>query len=151
MSKGRDISKAYREGVQGNRTWSGLPLKEVYRPEDLQEISCSEEIGNPGEFPFTRGISSNLYRRRLWTRREVCGFGTPKDTNRRLKFQVSEGATGLLIIFDVPTTFGIDADHPRAHNEVGVVGVSLSSLKDMEELLEGISTADNSISMVSNT
>ncbi len=148
---GRDIQDAYREGAKGSKTWSGLPLQEAYIPEDLKNIEYSREINHPGEFPFVRGIHANLYRKRLWTRREVCGFGAPQDTNRRLKFQAAEGATGLLIIFDVPTTFGIDADHPRAENEVGVVGVSISSLKDMETVLEGISTADNTVSLVSNT
>ncbi len=151
MGSGGDIQKAYREGARGNRTWSGLPLKETYNPEDLKDIEYSEEINHPGEFPFTRGIHPNLYRKRLWTRREVCGFGTPQDTNRRLKFQAAEGATGLLIIFDVPTTFGIDADHPRAEREVGVVGVSISSLKDMEMVMEGIPAAENTVSLVSNT
>ena len=138
MSTLEKIDKAYYEKPKTNRTWSGFELKEIYKPKDVEGIAYDKDISDAGEYPFTRGVFSNMYRGRLWTRREVTGFGTPSDTNQRLKFQVREGASGLSIIPDLPTSMGIDVDHPLAKGDVGVCGVPMDSLHDMEQLLEGI-------------
>lgn len=132
------ILERYLEKPQTLETWSGFPVKEIYGPEDLQGKDFSRDIGKAGEFPFTRGIYPNMYRGKYWTRREVTGFGTGKDTNERLKFQIREGASGLSVILDVLGSLGLDADHPRSRNEIGVQGVNYTSLKDMLDITEGL-------------
>lgn len=132
------IMERYMEKPQTMETWSGFPVKEIYGPEDLQGKDFDRDIGKAGEFPYTRGIHPNMYRGKYWTRREVSGFGTGKDTNERLKFQIREGASGLSVILDVLGGLGLDADHPRAKNEIGVQGLNYTSLKDMLDLTEGI-------------
>src|ERR1700741_4679293 len=98
----------------------------------------SAEPGKPGEFPFTRGIYPEMYRSRLWTRPQYAGFGTAKETNRRYRYLLSQGTTGLSVAFDLPTQMGLDSDHPMAVGEVGRVGVAISSLADMERLFDGL-------------
>lgn len=115
------------------KTLSGIDMKDVYISKD---ISVKEEL--PGSFPFTRGIYNDMYRGRLWTRRQQSGFGTPKESNKRLKFLIEMGQTGLNIDCDVPTKLGLDPDHPLAEREVGLCGTSISTLEDMEELFDGI-------------
>jgi len=124
---------------------SGLPLKPVYRSTD-----AGAEAPPPGQYPFTRGIYPDMYRRRLWTIRQYAGFGTAAETNRRFRYLLEQGQTGLSVAFDLPTQIGHDADAPLARGEVGKVGVSISSLKDMETLLEGIPLAEVSTSMTIN-
>src|SRR5579872_3149105 len=92
----------------------------------------------PGHFPYTRGIYPEMYRSRLWTMRQYAGFGTAEESNRRYRYLLSQGTTGLSVAFDLPTQMGLDSDHPMALGEVGRVGVSICSLADMEELFEGI-------------
>lgn len=121
------------EKAPGSRTLSGFELKNVYTAAD---VVPKNEL--PGEYPFTRGIYPDMYRGRLWTRRQQSGFGTPRDSNRRLKFLLEMGQTGLNIDHDVPTKLGLDPDHPLAENEVGLCGTSFSTLEDMEQLFEGI-------------
>ncbi|MFA4910006.1 MAG: methylmalonyl-CoA mutase family protein [Desulfobacteria bacterium] len=145
------LEKAYYEGAKRLKTWSGFPVKEVYTPDDLSGIDYSKDIGNPGDYPYTRGIHSNMFRGRVWTKRELCGFGTPADTNKRLKYLTEEGQSGLNFINDLPTALGIDSDHPLAEGEIGVIGVPLSSLKDMESLMEGIPIDKVSVSIVVST
>src|SRR6202011_3144940 len=126
-------------------TDSGLPLKPVDRAAD-----APGEAPPPGEYPFTRGIYPQMYRRRPWTIRQYAGFGSAAETNRRFRYLLAQGQTGLSVAFDLPTQIGHDADAPMARGEVGKVGVSISSLKDMETLLAGIPLADVSTSMTIN-
>jgi len=115
------------------KTLSGIELKDVYTRSDIISM---DEI--PGEYPYTRGIYHDMYRGRLWTRRQQSGFGTPKESNKRLKFLIEMGQTGLNIDCDVPTKLGLDPDHPLAEREVGLCGTSISTLEDMEELFKDI-------------
>src|SRR2546421_3474285 len=126
-------------------TDSGLPLKPVY-----QSADAGPEAAPPGQFPFTRGIYPEMYRRRPWTIRQYAGFGSAAETNRRFRYLLEEGQTGLSVAFDLPTQMGHDADAPMARGEVGKVGVSISSLKDMETLLQDIPLAEVSTSMTIN-
>jgi len=126
-------------------TDSGLPLKPVYRAAD-----AGAEAPPPGEYPFTRGIYPEMYRRRPWTIRQYAGFGSAAETNRRFRYLLQQGQTGLSVAFDLPTQIGHDADAPIARGEVGKVGVSISSLKDMEILLNGIPLDQVSTSMTIN-
>src|SRR2546425_2744828 len=126
-------------------TDSGLPLKPVYRAAD-----AGTEAPPPGEYPFTRGIYPQMYRRRPWTIRQYAGFGSAAETNRRFRYLLEQGQTGLSVAFDLPTQIGHDADAPMAGGEVGKVGVSISSLKDMETLLAGIPVDKVSPSMTIN-
>jgi methylmalonyl-CoA mutase N-terminal domain/subunit len=103
---------AYFEKPARLRTWSGLDVKPVYGPEDAAG-EYRERLGDPGEYPYTRGIHRNMYRGRFWTRREVCGFGTPAETNQRMRFLLAQGVSGLNVIFDIPTMGGMDADTGR--------------------------------------
>ena len=111
----------------------------------------SEKEGRPGEFPFTRGIYRDMYRSRLWTMRQYAGFGTAEESNRRYKYLISQGTTGLSVAFDLPTQMGLDSDHPMAAGEVGRVGVAVSSLADMEILFQGIPLGEVSTSMTINS
>ena len=120
-------------------TMGGIPVERLYTPADLDSDRRPEDrLGYPGEFPFTRGVYPTMYRGRLWTMRMFAGFGRPEDTNRRFKFLLEQGQTGLSTAFDMPSLMGYDADHPRARGEVGREGVSVSTLADMERLFEGI-------------
>lgn len=133
-----DILKAYFEKLETPATWSGLPTKPFYGLEDGAGLDYHRDLGDPGEFPYARGVHADMYRGRLWTKREVCGFGSAGDTNQRLRFQISQGVSGLSIIGDNNSSLTIDADHPMATLEAGLQGVSVSSLRDMEDLFEGI-------------
>jgi methylmalonyl-CoA mutase N-terminal domain/subunit len=126
------------------------PRKPIYTPEDLAGFDPARQLGRPGEYPFTRGIHSTMYRGRLWTMRQFAGFGTATDTNRRYKFLLEHGQTGLSVAFDFPTLMGYDSDHPRSEGEVGKCGVAISSLADMEELFRGIPLDQVSTSMTIN-
>jgi methylmalonyl-CoA mutase N-terminal domain/subunit len=128
-------------------TMSGIPLKHVYRPEDVRPY---EELGDPGKYPFTRGVHETMYRGKLWTMRMFAGFGTPEDTNRRFHFLLEQGQTGLSTAFDMPTLMGYDPDHARSLGEVGREGVSVACLEDMERLFAGIPLADVTTSMTIN-
>jgi methylmalonyl-CoA mutase, N-terminal domain len=130
-------------------TSSGLEVKPVYTPDDVKG-RYEEQLGFPGEYPFTRGVQPTMYRGRFWTMRQYAGFGTAEDANQRYHYLLQSGQTGLSVAFDLPTQMGRDADHPRARGEVGKVGVSISSLQDMEVLLKGIPLADVSTSMTIN-
>src|SRR5215813_3230645 len=129
------------------RTASGLPRAEVYGPGDLP---APEAIGEPGAFPFTRGLHPTGYRGKLWTMRQYAGFGTAAESNRRYRYLLERGTTGLSVAFDLPTQIGYDSDDPHAAGEVGRVGVAIDSLEDMEALLEGIPLDRVSTSMTIN-
>ncbi len=120
------------------RTDSGIEVRAVYGPADLQGWDPAEKLGEPGRYPYTRGVHPEMYRRRLWTMRQYAGFGTAEATNERFKFLLQHGQTGLSCAFDLPTQMGYDSDHPRAEGEVGKVGVAIDSLADMRLLLEGL-------------
>jgi methylmalonyl-CoA mutase N-terminal domain/subunit len=129
---------------------SGISLVRLYTPSDIAYQNYSEKCGFPGQYPYLRGIYPTMYRGRLWTMRMFSGYGTPEDTNRRLKYLLKEGETGLSIAFDMPTLYGLNADHARAEGEVGKCGVSVSSLKDMETIFDGIPLEEVSTSMTIN-
>jgi methylmalonyl-CoA mutase N-terminal domain/subunit len=131
------------------RTASGIPVAPVYRPEDWPG-EYAEALGDPGAFPFTRGVQSTMYRGRLWTMRQYAGFGTAAETNTRFRQLLESGQTGLSVAFDLPTQMGIDSDSPRAVGEVGRVGVAIDTVDDMHTLLEGIPLDTVSTSMTIN-
>jgi methylmalonyl-CoA mutase N-terminal domain/subunit len=133
-----DYLKAYYEKPQSTRTWSGYQVKEIYTPKDRTKQVYEKEIGDAGEFPFTRGIHRDMFRGRFWTRREVVGIGSPADTHERAAFCFEQGGSGLNTIADVTYEMGLDPDHPWAQNEVGLTGVNISSIKDMEILVGDI-------------
>lgn len=130
-------------------TSSGIDVKPVYTPDDVRDDYLAK-LGFPGEYPFTRGVQPTMYRGRFWTMRQYAGFGTAEDANQRYHYLLKSGQTGLSVAFDLPTQMGRDADHARAKGEVGKVGVSISSLKDMEVLLQGIPLGEVSTSMTIN-
>ncbi|MBI4540030.1 MAG: methylmalonyl-CoA mutase [Gemmatimonadetes bacterium] len=132
-------------------TVSGAPVDPFYTPFDLpRDWSYLEKLGLPGEYPFTRGPYTTMYRTRLWTMRQFAGFATAEETNQRYKYLLEHGQTGLSVAFDFPTLMGYDSDHPRALGEVGVCGVAISSLADMETLFDGIPLDQVSVSMTIN-
>jgi len=130
-------------------TYSGIEIKRVYTPEDAQ-IDYVEALGFPGQYPFTRGVYPTMYRGRLWTMRQYAGYATAEESNRRYKYLLSQGQTGLSVAFDLPTQIGYDSDHPLAGGEVGKVGVAIDSLEDMEVLFDGIPLDKVSTSMTIN-
>ena len=113
------------------QTESGLPFQPVYGPADLEGWDPAERLGEPGAYPYTRGVYPSMYTGRPWTMRQYAGFGTAEATNQRFKFLLDAGQTGLSCAFDLPTQMGFDADHPRAEGEVGRVGVAISSIDDL--------------------
>ena len=125
-------------------------MNRLYTPKEIAAYDYTKDLGYPGEYPYTRGIYPTMYRGRPWTMRLFSGFGTPEDTNRRLRYLLDNGETGLSIAFDMPTLYGYDADHPRALGEVGKCGVSVSSLEDMEHLFADIPLERVSTSMTIN-
>ncbi|MCY4640008.1 MAG: methylmalonyl-CoA mutase family protein [Chloroflexi bacterium] len=139
------LESTYRPAVEraGERealfeSSSGAPVEPLYGPEDLADWSYQEKLGYPGEYPYTRGVQPTMYRGRYWTMRQYAGFGDAAESNRRYKFLLEQGQTGLSVAFDLPTQIGYDSDAPEAAGEVGKVGVAISSLADMEALTEGI-------------
>ena len=128
---------------------SGVPIKTVYRPEDA-ELSYAADLGDPGQWPFTRGVQPTMYRGRLWTMRQYAGFGGASSTNERFRMLLDAGQTGLSVAFDLPTQMGLDSDSPRSLGEVGRAGVAIDSVEDMHVLLEGIPLDKVSTSMTIN-
>lgn len=132
------------------KTASNIHVERLYTPENSQVHDYDGELGYPGQYPFTRGVQPTMYRGRLWTMRQYAGFGTAEESNRRYKYLLEQGQTGLSVAFDLPTQMGYDSDHPLASGEVGKVGVSISSLRDMELLLAGLPLDGVSTSMTIN-
>ncbi len=132
------------------KTTSGIELKRLYTPLETIDLDYCEQLGFPGEFPFSRGVQPTMYRGRLWTMRQYAGFATPEETNRRYKYLLESGQTGLSVAFDLPTQIGYDSDHPLSEGEVGKVGVAIDTLKDMEILFDGIPLGKVSTSMTIN-
>lgn len=143
-----DSGKEVRE--KEFKTLSGIPVKRVYRPDDLSGLDVQSALGDPGEFPFTRGVYANMYRGKLWTIRQFSGYGTPEETNRRFKFLLEHGQTGLSVAFDLPTLMGLDSDDPVSEGEVGKCGAAVDSLEDMELLFDGIRLDQVTTSMTIN-
>ncbi len=131
-------------------TQSSAEVEPLYTPTDLEGFDYDRDLSYPGLYPYTRGIHPTMYRGKLWTMRQFAGFGTAEDTNRRYKYLLSQGQTGLSVAFDFPTLMGYDSDHPRAEGEVGKCGVAISSLADMETLFDGIPLDRVSTSMTIN-
>ncbi len=132
-------------------TDSGIEIRPLYTEADLAGWDPAEQLGRPGEPPYTRGIYPSMYRGRLWTMRQYAGFGSAEETNERFKFLLANGQTGLSCAFDLPTQMGYDSDHPRAEGEVGKVGVAISSIDDMRRLLDGIPLDEVTTSMTINS
>ena len=131
------------------KTYGDVPVKRVYTALDTRDIPL-RDIGLPGRYPFTRGPYPTMYRGRLWTMRQIAGFGTGEDTNKRFKYLIKKGQTGLSVDFDMPTLMGYDSDHPMSEGEVGREGVAVDTLADMEALFEGIDLEKISVSMTIN-
>jgi methylmalonyl-CoA mutase N-terminal domain/subunit len=140
------------DGTARAETSSGVPVQPVYGPADLEAAhwQADQQLGQPGEYPFTRGPHRTMYRGKPWTMRMFSGFGSPQDTNQRFKFLLAEGQTGLSTAFDMPTLMGYDPDHPRARGEVGREGVSVATLEDMDVLFDGIPLQSVTTSMTVN-
>lgn len=132
-------------------TVSGQEVQRLYTPLNLQEIDYGQDLGFPGEYPFTRGVYPTMHRGRLWTMRMFAGFGTPEETNGRFRHLLAQGQTGLSVAFDLPTLMGYDSDHPMSAGEVGKCGVAIDSLADMETLFEGIPLGKVTTSMTINS
>ncbi len=155
MPKHTRTEKAAKPGEGAPRkdsfsTLSGIPLEDCYSAEDLAGWDSENALGYPGEFPYTRGVYPTMYRGRLWTMRQYAGYGSAVESNRRYRYLLSQGQTGLSIAFDLPTQIGLDSDHALARGEVGKVGVAIDSLEDMEVLLEGLPLDRISTSMTIN-
>ncbi|UCG89943.1 MAG: methylmalonyl-CoA mutase, partial [Candidatus Heimdallarchaeota archaeon] len=131
-------------------TLSGIDIKSVYSPEDIADLDYVKDFGFPGVFPFLRGVHSTMYRGRLWTMRMFAGFGSAEETNKRYKYLLEHGETGLSVAFDYPTLYGYDTDHPLSRGEFGKCGVAVSSLRDMEILFSGIPVDKITTSMTIN-
>ncbi len=144
-----DFVRRAPERMAEFRTQGGFPLKRVYTALDLADTPLAD-VGLPGRFPFTRGPYPTMYRGRFWTMRQIAGFGTAEDTNRRFKYLIANGQTGLSTDFDMPTLMGYDSDHPMSEGEVGREGVAIDTLADMEHLFDGIDLAKISVSMTIN-
>ena len=133
------------------RTVSGHPIRRLYTPTDLADFEYTRDLGFPGLSPFTRGVYPTMYRGRLWTMRMFAGHGAPEETNRRFRYLLAQGQTGLSVAFDLPTLMGYDSDHPMSRGEVGKCGVAVDSLADMEILFDGIPLQDVTTSMTINS
>ena len=132
------------------QTISSRLVERLYTPDSIPQFDYDCELGDPGTYPYTRGIHPSGYRGKLWTMRQFAGFGTPEDTNRRYRELLAAGATGLSVAFDLPTLMGRDPDHPLSLGETGKCGVNVTSLADMETLFDGIALADVTTSMTIN-
>ncbi|MBS1989869.1 MAG: methylmalonyl-CoA mutase family protein [Cyanobacteria bacterium SZAS LIN-3] len=145
----KDETKAKRV-EKTHETLSGIPLKTVYTPEDIKDLDYQSQLNDPGQFPYTRGIHENMYRGKVWTMRQFAGFGGPEETNARFKYLLAQGQTGLSTAFDLPTLMGYDSDNPKADGEVGVCGVAIDSLEDIEVLYKDLPLDKVSTSMTIN-
>ncbi|HEY7849424.1 MAG TPA: methylmalonyl-CoA mutase family protein, partial [Ktedonobacterales bacterium] len=139
------------ERREDTTTQSGMPINRVYTPEDTADLDYARDLGMPGEYPYTRGAQPTMYRAKPWTMRMFAGFGTAEETNTRFKYLLEQGQTGLSIAFDMATLYGYDHDHPMALGEFGKCGVAVSSLADMEILLDGIPPDKITTSMTINS
>src|SRR5690242_1371497 len=144
------VAKPKSERREHFKTSSGIELPVDFNPSNSEEVDYDRDLGDPGAFPFTRGIRPNMYRGRLWTMRQYAGYATAEESNTRYKYLRSQGTTGLSVAFDLPTQIGLDSDDPLAAGEVGKVGVAIDSLDDMLRLFDGIPLDEVSTSMTIN-
>jgi methylmalonyl-CoA mutase N-terminal domain/subunit len=151
MAETKSPARENKQRKERFATLSGLPLERLYTEENLAGRDAEEELGYPGEFPYTRGIYPSMYRGRLWTMRQYAGFGSAAESNRRYRYLLSKGQSGLSVAFDLPTQIGMDSDHVLALGEVGKVGVAIDSLEDMQTLFGGIPLEKVSTSMTINS
>jgi methylmalonyl-CoA mutase, N-terminal domain len=157
MRNARDDRSEASSATPSNSAFSGdpetsshIPVKRLYTPADLKGSDYEHEVGYPGEYPFTRGVQATMYRGRLWTMRQYAGMGDAEESNKRYKYLLAHGTTGLSVAFDLPTQIGLDSDNPLAAGEVGKVGVAIDSIEDMERLFDGIDLTQISTSMTIN-
>src|SRR5215470_10656413 len=136
--------------AERQQTSSHIEVKPLYTPADMEHWNYQQQLGYPGQFPYTRGVQASMYRGRLWTMRQYAGMGDAEESNRRYKYLLSQGTTGLSIAFDLPTQIGLDSDSPLALGEVGKVGVAIDSIEDMMRLFDGINLEKISTSMTIN-
>jgi methylmalonyl-CoA mutase N-terminal domain/subunit len=139
-----------KAGAADPQTSSHIPVRSLYTPSDLENWDYDGQVGYPGEYPFTRGIQPTMYRGRLWTMRQYAGMGDAEESNKRYKYLLAHGTTGLSVAFDLPTQIGLDSDHALAMGEVGKVGVAIDSIEDMQRLFDGIELTKISTSMTIN-
>ncbi len=144
------MAKGEKGPKRGFTTKSGIPIKPLYGPEDVAGLDPARDLGKPGEYPFTRGIYSTMYRQKLWTMRQYAGFGNAAETNQRFKYLLEQGQTGLSVALDLPTQRGYDSDAPEAAGAVGKDGVAIDSLADMERIFEGIPIGEVTTSFTIN-
>src|SRR6202050_5913233 len=145
-----DTVKAATRVATEVETSSHIPVKPLYTAADLKGSDYESEVGYPGEYPFTRGVQATMYRGRLWTMRQYAGMGDAEESNKRYKYLLANGTTGLSVAFDLPTQIGMDSDHALAAGEVGKVGVAIDSIEDMQRLFDGIELTKISTSMTIN-
>ena len=150
MSAGTKSPKKADKVEKTFETLSGIPLKPFYTKEDVQALDYDRDLADPGIYPYTRGIHESMYRGKVWTMRQFAGFGGPEETNKRFKYLLAQGQTGLSTAFDLPTLMGYDSDHPKSLGEVGVCGVAIDSLEDMEILYKDLPLDKVSTSMTIN-
>ncbi len=148
--RNRGSEPSSRSGSNERRSLSGFPIEVVYGPDDLRDFDLERDLAAPGQYPYTRGPHPTMYRGRPWTIRQYAGFGTAEETNRRYRYLLEQGTTGLSVAFDLPTQMGYDSDHERARGEVGKVGVAIDSLADLRLLFDGIPLDQVSTSMTIN-
>ena len=148
--KAADSTTKQKPQAPDPQTSSHIPVHPLYTPVDLAGRDYDREVGYPGEFPFTRGVQATMYRGRLWTMRQYAGMGDAEESNKRYKYLLANGTTGLSVAFDLPTQIGLDSDHPLAMGEVGKVGVAIDSIEDMQRLFDGIDLTAISTSMTIN-
>ncbi|MBP7296905.1 MAG: methylmalonyl-CoA mutase, partial [Acidobacteria bacterium] len=132
------------------RTTSGIDIQETYRPNDLAGFDYAAQLNDSGSYPYTRGIYPGMYRQRLWTMRQYAGYATAEESNKRYRYLLEQGQTGLSVAFDLPTQIGLDSDHALAEGEVGKVGVAIDSVEDMASLFHEIPLDKVSTSMTIN-
>src|SRR6185503_2485812 len=144
-----DMSEDSSSG-DARTTGSGIPIEPVYRPEDVPDFDPETELGEPGSFPFVRGVYRDMYRGKPWTMRQYAGYATASESNARYRYLLEHGQTGLSVAFDLPTQMGYDSDDPVAQAEIGKVGVAIDSLADMRTLFDGIPLDKVSTSMTIN-
>ncbi|MBW1743302.1 MAG: methylmalonyl-CoA mutase family protein [Deltaproteobacteria bacterium] len=150
VKKTQAVLEKHPERKERFETLSGIPVERVYTPSSASECDYGEDLGLPGEYPYTRGVQPTMYRGRLWTMRQYAGFASAEESNKRYKYLLEQGQTGLSVAFDLPTQIGYDSDHPMAQGEVGKVGVAIDSLRDVETLFDGIPLDQVSTSMTIN-
>src|ERR1700726_869907 len=136
--------------LPSEETSSHILVRPLYTPDDLATWDYDRDVGYPGQFPYTRGVQATMYRGRLWTMRQYAGMGDAEESNKRYKYLLANGTTGLSVAFDLPTQIGLDSDHPLAAGEVGKVGVAIDSIEDMQRLFDGIDVTKISTSMTIN-